>query len=105
MKGNISKYNLDKKMEIRETVAILLKCTLEDILIGGACPSNSFLLVLSIKEAYSCKLLALEQCHKDKLTRLDIDYIILDLTVIKLEPSCRGNHCNVYTMLNISTNK
>lgn len=99
MKGNISNYSLEKKSEIRETVAILLKCTLEEILNGGACPSSGFLLVLSIKDTYFCKLLALEQCDKDKLIKLDIDYIIVDLIVIKLEPS-KGNqlqciHCYI----------
>lgn len=90
MKGNLSDYSSERIAEIRETVAVLLKCTSEDILIGGACPSSSFLLVLSIKDAYWCKLLTLEQCEKDKLTKLDIDYFIVDLIVINLEPS-KGN--------------
>nr|XP_034316342.1 uncharacterized protein LOC117685877 [Crassostrea gigas] len=87
VKGNLSDYSLERIAEIRETLAVLLNCTSKEILIGGACPSNSFLLVLSIKETYSCKLLALEQCDKDKLTKLNIDYIIVDLIVISLEPS------------------
>lgn len=90
VKGNLSDYSLERIAEIKETVANLLKCTSEEILIGGVCPSSSFLLLLSIKDTYLCKLLALEQCDKDTLTKLDIDYIIVDLIVINLEPS-KGN--------------
>lgn len=90
MKGNLSDYSFERIAEIRETLAVLLNCTSKEILIGGACPSNSFLLVLSIKETYSCKLSALKQCDKDKLTKLNIDYIIVDLIVINLESS-KGN--------------
>lgn len=67
-----------------------MNCTSNEILIGGACPSASFLLVLSIKDSYSGTLLALDQCDKDKLTKLDIDYVIVDLTVINLE-AAKGN--------------
>lgn len=104
MKGNLSDYSLERIAEIRETLAVLLNCTSKEILIGGACPSNSFLLVLSIKETYSCKLLALEQCDKDKLTKLNIDYIIVDLIVISLEPSKGAQFIiyNVYVLCNIS---
>lgn len=97
MKGNLTDYSLERIAKIRETVAVLLKCSSEEILIGGAYPSASFLLVLSIKDTYSCKLLALEQCDKDKLTKLNIDYIILDLVVIKLEPS-KGNQLMQYIL-------
>lgn len=90
VKGNLSDYSFERIAEIRETLAVLLNCTSKEILIGGACPSNSFLLVLSIKETYSCKLSALKQCDKDKLTKLNIDYIIVDLIVINLESS-KGN--------------
>lgn len=100
MKGKLSDYSSERIAEIRETVADLLKCTSEEILIGGACPSTSFLLVLSIKDAFARKLLALEQCDKDKLTKLDIDYIIVDLIMINLEPS-KGDQfilCTVYVL-------
>lgn len=90
VKGNLSDYSFERIAEIRETLAVLLNCTSKEILIGGACPSNSFLLVLSIKETYSYKLTALKQCDKDKLTKLNIDYIIVDLIVINLESS-KGN--------------
>lgn len=97
MKGNLSDYSLERIAEIRETLAALLNCTSKEILIGGACPSNSFLLVLSIKETYSCKLLALGQCDKDKLTKLNVDYIIVDLIVINLEPS-KGDQFMIYNV-------
>lgn len=87
VKGNLSDYSPERIAKIRENLAVLLNCTSKEILIGGAFPSASFLLVLSIKDAYSCKLLSLEQCDKDKLTKLDIDYIIVDLNVINLESS------------------
>lgn len=98
MKGNLSDYSFERIAEIRETLAVLLNCTLKEILIGGACPSNSFLLVLSIKETYSYKLTALKQCDKDKLTKLNIDYIIVDLIVINLESS-KGNTFMQYICL------
>lgn len=97
MQGNLSDYSFERIAEIRETLAVLLNCTSKEILIGGACPSNSFLLVVSIKETYSGKLLALEQCDKDKLTKLNIDYIIVDLIVINLEPS-KGDQFIIYNV-------
>lgn len=102
VKGKLADYSLKRTTKIKETVAVLLKCSTEEILIGGACPSTSFLLVLSIKEAYSCKLLALEQREKDMLTKLDIDYIVVDLTVINLEHSEGDKFKNYISfMLNI----
>lgn len=108
MEGNLSDYSPERIAEIIETLAVLLNCSSREILIGGACPSASFLLVLSIKDAYSCKLLALKQCDKNKLTKLDIDYIIVDLTVINLQPS-KGDQfiiCTVHVfILYIKINK
>lgn len=91
--GNLSSYNKDKILKIRETVAAILDCREEDILLNGIRPSTSFLLCLSVKEVYSWKLLDLIEQHRSKLMKLDIDYFIINKDTILLEgPKGKINH-------------
>lgn len=60
-------------------------CTSEEILVGGISHSNSFFLILAIKDIYYRKLLDMGQQDMDKLRQLSIDYLIVDLNVIFLD--------------------
>eukprot|EP00105_Crassostrea_gigas_P007184 XP_011421347.1 PREDICTED: uncharacterized protein LOC105323978 [Crassostrea gigas] len=83
--GNLTEYNSERIEKIKDTVAAIVGCTSEDIMVGGFSHSNSFFLVLAIKDTYYRKLLDMEQQDKDKLRQLNIDFLIVDLNVIFLD--------------------
>lgn len=85
MHGNLNDYGPEQIENIKTTVASIVECSSEEILIGGFCPSSSFVVVLSIREMYSKRLFNLNQEDKEKLSRLDIDYFIIDLKVVFFE--------------------
>lgn len=68
-------------------MAVILRCKEEDVLLNGAQHSKSFLLSLSIKEPYVRNLLALERKDRLKLSRLNIDYLIIDGEILDIEMS------------------
>lgn len=63
----------------------MLRCKDEDILLNGVRHSKSVLLSLSVKEIYIWKLLALNEKDRIKLIRHNIDYLIIDGEIIRLE--------------------
>lgn len=63
----------------------MLGCKDEDILLNGVRHSKSFLLSLSVKEICIWKLLALNEKDRIKLIRHNIDYLIIDGEIIRLE--------------------
>lgn len=63
----------------------MLGCKDEDILLNGVRHSKSFLLSLSVKEIYIWKLLALNEKDRINLIRHNIDYLIIDGEIIRLE--------------------
>lgn len=63
----------------------MLGCKDEDILLNGVRHSKSFLLSLSVKEIYIWKLSALNEKDRIKLIRHNIDYLIIDGEIIRLE--------------------
>lgn len=85
--GSLKIYKHSFIEKIKETVAEIVECSPKEILVGEICPSDSFLVVLFLKTVYLKKLLTMEQEDKDKLRRLNIDYIIADLNVVFLERS------------------
>lgn len=85
--ANLRSYNTETITKVRETVAAIVGCTVEDILVKGYLNSNSFILVLSIKEIYLNKLLNLKRQDKDELGNLCIDYFKVDGKTIYLECS------------------
>lgn len=87
MPGNLENYDQSFINKIIQAVADIVGCSIEEIQRGGICPSNSFLVGLSLKTAYLRRLLTMDQQDKDTLTRLNIDYILADLNVIFLERS------------------
>lgn len=85
--GNLNDYGREQIENIKATVASIVECSSEEILVGGFCPSSSFLVVLSIREIYLKRLFNLDQEDKETLGRLDIDYFIIDLKVVFFESS------------------
>lgn len=85
VQGEISGYTKEYIEAVIKTVAVILDCNENDILLNGARHSSSFLLTLSVKEEYSCKLSGLNERDSFKLRRLDIDYLIIDKKTIRLD--------------------
>lgn len=85
MHGEFEDYEPKKIEKIKATVAAIVGCSSDKIFVGGICPSSSFLLVLSIKNAYVGKLLEIGQEDKAKLIMLNIDYFIVDMTIVHLK--------------------
>lgn len=71
---NVLNFNAEDETKIRETVANIVGCSIEDIRVNGYRLSNSFFLVLSIREIYIGRLFTIQQLYKDKLLKLKIDY-------------------------------
>lgn len=88
--ANIRGYSTENITKIRETVAAIVGCTIEEVRESGYLHSASFILVLSIKNNLVNKLLALKGKDRDKISKLGIDYFKIDSTTIRLEFS-RGS--------------
>nr|XP_034324490.1 uncharacterized protein LOC117689028 isoform X4 [Crassostrea gigas] len=88
--ANLRSYYTEYITKVRETVAAIVGCTVEEIIVNGYLYSNSFILVLSIKEIYLNKLLNLKRQDKDELGILYIDYFKVDGKPIYLERSEAG---------------
>lgn len=76
--GNLSDYCQKDIENIKETIAAIVGCQKEDIHENGFCHSSSFFMVLSMKEVYIRKLLAIKQKDKDMLYNLNITFFIYD---------------------------
>lgn len=82
--ANLQNFSPEDELKIKKTVAKIIGCSLEEIKVHGYLPSSSFLLVLSIKEIYIKRLLAMRQHDKDTLIKLNIDYLKDDFMTIRL---------------------
>lgn len=85
VQGDVSGYTKDYINHVIKTVAVILRCKEEDVLLNGAQHSKSFLLSLSIKQPSVRKLLALEEKDRLKLRRLNIDYLIINGEILDIE--------------------
>lgn len=85
VQGDVSGYTRAYINHVIKTVAVMLGCKDEAILLNGVRPSKSFLLSLSVKEIYIWKLLDLKEKDCIKLIRHNIDYLIIDGETIRLE--------------------
>lgn len=85
MHGDFKDYEPGQIEKIKATVAAIVGCSSDEIFVGGIHPSGSFLLALSITNDYVGKLLEIVQEDKAKLIKLNIDYFIVDLTIVHLE--------------------
>lgn len=95
IKGDLSHYTKDYIQDVKETVAAILGCKVEDIVVTSVRRSKSFLLVLSVKTVYIQKLLAMNEQDRLKLRRLNIDYLIIGKETIHLEKS-KGKQDNFH---------
>lgn len=77
---------------MRETVANIVGCKIDEVGVKGYLSSTSFILVLSFKRIYAKKLLALEPHEKDELSKLRIDFFKVGSVTVKIE-SLKGEPC------------
>lgn len=87
MKGDVDNYSNKEIDKILDEVAEMLECEKRDILVNGVLPSKSFILVLSMNEAYTWKFNSLNEQDCTTLRRLNIDYLIVDEDLFLLESS------------------
>lgn len=91
IQGKIKDYSKEKIKRILEVVADILDCKVEEIRVNGARPSASFYLVLSIKENDAQKLSYMNEEDRLRLTKFDIDILIVDENTITIN-SENGAH-------------
>lgn len=84
VQGYLKEYTTEDIEHIRNTVAKLLNCTEDDILINGFDHSSSFYIIVSIREAYIRNLFALEEHDEEKLAELSINCFIVDFVTVYL---------------------
>lgn len=85
VRANLSCYTQVEIRKILETVADIVGCNSTEIVVNGYRHSSSFLVVLSIEKKHVKKLLTMKQQEKDKLSRLNIDYFIVDFIKVYLQ--------------------
>lgn len=87
VKGDVDNYSKKDIDDILEELAEMLKCEKSDIFVNGVLPSMSFILVVSINEAFTWRLNALDEQDCKKLGRLNIDYLVVDDELFLLDSS------------------
>lgn len=90
VRGNLSCYTPVEIRNIQETVADIVGCNSTEIVVSGYRHSSSFLAVLSIEKKHVKRLLTMKQQEKDKLSRLNIDFLIVDFIKVYIQ-SPKGN--------------
>lgn len=85
VRGNLSCYTPVEIRKIQQTVAAIVGCNSTEIFVAGYRHSSSFLAVLSIEKKHVKKLMTVKQQEKDKLSRLNIDYFIVDFFTIYIQ--------------------
>lgn len=96
--GILSDYNKKRIQNIKATVASIIGCDIKEIVEKEILHSNSFLLVLSMKEIYATILSELDGKDRLKLMKLNIDYLIDDLDNVHYMFS-KGNSLNFILVL------
>lgn len=87
IQGNLNDYSKEQIEHIVEVVADILDCETQDIFVNGVKPSNSFFLVLSLREDYTWKLSEMNEQNRSRLLMLNIDFFVIDLKTIFLQSS------------------
>lgn len=87
VQGDLNNYTRENIINIVETVAGILNCRTDEILINGVRHSRSFMLVLSLKDIYTRKMMTLSEQDCRHLTKLRIDYFILNQQIFPLASS------------------
>lgn len=91
VQGNLKDYNQEQIAIIKETVATILRCTINDIFVSGFDHSSSFFVIISIRQIYIKYLFSIDDYDKEKLIGLHIDYFIMDCKTIYLK-RFKGKH-------------
>lgn len=76
---------MEEIKRIVEVVADILDCKVEEIRVNGVRPSASFYLVLSINENDAQKLLYMNEEDRLRLTKFNIDNLIVDENTITIK--------------------
>lgn len=87
VQGDLKNYTKENIVNIVETVAGILDCRTDEIIVNGVHHSRSFMLVLSMKDIYISKLMTLSERDCRHLTRLHIDFFILNQKIFQLASS------------------
>lgn len=85
IQGYLKDYTKEHIKNIVEVVADILDCETQEIFVNGVKPSNSFFLVLSLKEVYSRRLSEMNKQDRLRLMKLNIDFFIVDFSTIFLQ--------------------
>lgn len=85
-------FRKEDERKVRETVANIVECKIDEVVVKGYLSSSSFFLVLSFKMIYVNKLLALKQQEKDELSKLRIDFFKVGSETVYVE-SLKGKLC------------
>lgn len=91
IKGELKDYSREEIKSIVDVVADILDCKVEEIRVSGVRPSASFYLVLSINENDAQKLLYMNEEDRLRLTKFNIDNLIVDENTITIN-SENGAH-------------
>lgn len=91
IKGELKDYSREEIKSIVDVVADILDCKVEEIRVSGVRPSTSFYLVLSIKENDAQKLSYMNEEDVLRLTKFNIDILIVDENTITIN-SENGAH-------------
>lgn len=85
VQGNLKDYNQEQIDIIKETVATILRCTINDIFVSGFDHSSSLFVIISIRQIYIKYLFSIDDYDKEKLIGLHIDYFIMDCKTVYLK--------------------
>lgn len=87
VQGDLNNYTRENIINIVETVAVVLNCRTDEILVNGVYHSRSFMRVLLMKDIYIQKWMNLSERDCHHLKSLHIDYFILNQKIFQLESS------------------
>ncbi|XP_061172835.1 antiviral innate immune response receptor RIG-I-like [Saccostrea echinata] len=76
--GNVEDYSKEDLLRIRDTIAAMLDCSTDSVSIEGLRPSESFVVVVAIKQEYINRLLERAQNILVHLCDLNVDYFECD---------------------------
>lgn len=100
VRANLSCYSPFEIRKIQQTVAAIVECNSTEIIVSGYHHSASFLVILSIENKHVKKLFRMKQQEKDKLSRLNVDFFIVDsITVYLQSPKGKYNHHSIIILL------
>lgn len=100
--ANLHYFTIDDETKIRETVANIVDCSIEEVRVHGYLRSTSFFVVLAIKDIYIGRLYAMTPHDNKKLTKLNIDYILDGFKTIKLQQTTEIKDLDMVGHPNIS---